>query len=174
MTADPNSVLASSGDYHLNITTEVAREFREVLRHFLGETECEIVALIERSGAVIVNETSPKATGRIPQPDSLGVLVAGLFASTQMIAAQLGERQAPEVLCHGDECHLLVHPVSEEFALLAAYREGVAVGVVRLHARQAAERIVGRLGQIMRSRATYAPTTGGGGEGAEGPFLRYN
>ncbi|MEM1296648.1 MAG: hypothetical protein AAGH89_14870 [Verrucomicrobiota bacterium] len=169
-----SNVPASSGDYHLNITTETAREFRGMMRRFLAETECEVVALIERSGAVIVNELKPNAAKAAPDPDSLGVLVAGLFATTQMIAGQLGEESSPEVMCHGEGCHLLVHPVSEEFALLAAFREGVAVGVVRLHAKQVSESMLGHLGQIMRSRATYSAPNEGVTESSDGPFLQYN
>tara|TARA_R110002096_G_scaffold24760_6_gene77928 strand:- start:4291 stop:4812 length:522 start_codon:yes stop_codon:yes gene_type:complete len=169
-----SNVQASSGDYHLNITTETAREFRGMMRNFLAGTECEVVALIERSGAVIVNELKPNAAKAAPDPDSLGVLVAGLFATTQMIAGQLGEPSSPEVLCHGEECHLLVHPVSDEFALLAAFRDGVAVGVVRLHAKQVAEGMLGHLGQIMRSRSTYSPPNEAVAESTEGPFLQYN
>ncbi len=171
---DPCNVLASSGDYHLNITTETAREFRETLQRFLSETECHVVALIERSGAVIVHESRPGPGVVVPSADSLGVLSAGLFASTQMIAGQLGETASPEVLCHGGETHLLVHPVSEEFALLAAFREGIAVGVVRFHARKAAESMMGHLGQILRNRTTYTPAVRSEDEEVAEPFLQYN
>ena len=64
-----SNVPASSGDYHLNITTETAREFRSMMRRFLAETECEVVALIERSGAVIGNELKPNAAQAAPDPD---------------------------------------------------------------------------------------------------------
>ena len=158
MGGNPSNVLAPSGDYHLNITSDTAKQFRGTLRHFLDETECQLVALIERSGAVIANEQSDSA-GNLPRADSIGVLSAGLFASTQMMAEQLGEEESPEIFCHGARTNMFVSPVSDEFALLALFPEGVAVGTVRLHARKAAQMMRQSLQQVVRNRTSYSPTS---------------
>lgn len=172
---EPLSVLAQSGDYHLNLTTKLAEGFRSCLRDFLSETDCQMVALIERSGAVIVSEQKEDAAG-LPRGDSLGVLVAGLFAATQMMADMLGNGEdAPEVFCHGTNQHVFLAPVSAEFALIAVFREGVAVGVVRMHAKEAAEKMLGDLRQVVKSRTAYSNSeseSSGGGIG-DGPFSRY-
>ena len=176
MADKPLSILATSGDYNLNITSETSALFREVLHRFLNATECEMVILIERSGAVIVSEENEKAKAGLPRTDSLGVLAAGLYGATQMMAGQLEDENAPEVFCHGSQQHIYLTPVSEEFALVTVFREGVAVGIVRLNARKAAMELVDNLGQVVKNKTTYAPATGNVEESGddEGPFSRYN
>lgn len=177
MAADPSNVLSSSGDYHLNLTSDTAARFRELMQEFLDETDCSLAAVIERSGAVIASVEGTPARGvRVPRPDSLGVLTAGLFASTQMMATQMGEDSAPEVLCHGEDLHVFVAPISEEFALLTVFPDRVAVGLVRLHARKVGKSMMEDLSQIVRSQTTLAPSTGAVTESDEsdGPFMRFN
>lgn len=176
MPGDFSSVPAASGDYHLNLTREVAERLRLTMKEFLLETECRVGAVIERSGAVIVSEQNAGATGRVPRADSLGALAAGLFGSTQVLASQLGENEAPEVICHGQGLHIFLSPINEDYALLAVFPNRVAVGLVRLQAKKAAAQILSDLGTIQRNRTTYAATTGAAAEsgGLENPFLRYN
>ena len=138
-----------------------------------------MVALIERSGAVIANEQAKGAN--VPRADSLGVLSAGLFASTQMMAEQLGEEESPEIFCHGKQHNIFVAPVSAEFALLALFPEGVAVGAVRLHARKAAQTMRNDLQQVVRNRTSYSPTSIPAAvvgtamtEAVDGPFLQFS
>lgn len=173
---EPSSVPSSSGDYQLNLTTETAKRFREVMRCFLEETGCSVGAIIERSGAVIVSEQQSPGNGtKLPRPDSMGVLAAGLFATTQMLAGQIGESDSPEVLCHGKDLHIFVAPLSEEFALLAVFPNRVAVGLIRLQAKRVAAAIMADLRQIIRNVTTLAPSSGSAsGEERENPFLRYN
>jgi len=174
--SDPTSVLSSSGDYQINLTTESAQRFREALRGFLGETGCSMAAIIERSGAVLASEQNAPAGGkRIPRADSLGVLAAGLFASTQMMAEQIGEEGAPEVLCHGRELHTFVAPLTQEFALLAVFPDRVAVGLVRLQGKRLGATVGPELRRVIRNVTTLAPSSGSPGEErVESPFLRYN
>lgn len=176
MPGDCTSVPSASGDYHLNLSREVAERLRLTMKEFLLETECRMGAVIERSGAVIVSEQNANAAGRAPRADSLGALAAGLFGSTQALAAQLGETAAPEVICHGSELHIFLSPINEDFALLAVFPNRVAVGLVRLQAKRAAGQILSDLRTIQRNRTTYAASTGAAGESAEleNPFLRYN
>jgi len=175
MQTEPVSVLATSGDYHLNITSESAQIFREALKGFLQETEGNLVALIERSGAVIVSEENRANNVKMPRADTLGVLVAGLYSATQMMAGQLGEASTPEVFCHGPTLNIYLTPVSEEFALYSVFREGVAVGVIRLHARRVAKAILNDLGAIVSNRTTLAATAGNGERvSVSGPFSRYH
>jgi predicted regulator of Ras-like GTPase activity (Roadblock/LC7/MglB family) len=176
MPADSTNVPAATGDYHLNLTREVADRLRLTMKEFLLETECRLGAVIERSGAVIVSEQNAQAAGRVPRADSLGALAAGLFGSTQVLASQLGETEAPEVICHGSGLHIFLSPISEEFALLAVFPNRVAVGLVRLQAKRAAAQILADLRTIQRNRTTYAPSTGPVRDeaGLENPFLRYN
>jgi predicted regulator of Ras-like GTPase activity (Roadblock/LC7/MglB family) len=173
---EPSSVPASSGDYQLNLTTDSAKRFREAMHGFLDETGCSLGAIIERSGAVIVSEQRPPGNGaKLPRPDSIGVLAAGLFASTQMLAGQIGESEAPEVICHGRDLHVFVAPLSQEFALLAIFPNRVAVGLIRLQAKRVAAGIMADLRQIIRNVTTLAPATGAAPvEDRENPFLRYN
>jgi predicted regulator of Ras-like GTPase activity (Roadblock/LC7/MglB family) len=173
---EPATVPASSGDYQLNLTTESAKRFREAMRSFLDETGCSLGAIIERSGAVIVSEQRPPGNGtKLPRPDSIGALAAGLFASTQMLAGQIGESDSPEVICHGRELHLFVAPLTEEFALLAVFPNRVAVGLIRLQAKKVAAGIMADLRQIIRNVTTLAPSSGSPSpEERENPFLRYN
>lgn len=174
--APPESVLATSGDYHLSLTSESAGRFRGALKEFLRQSECEFVALIEHSGAVLLHESSPAAAAaaRRPNPDTLGVLAAGLFGSTQMLARELGESGAPEVFCHGAGRHFFVCPVSETFALLAVFDETVVVGVVRLNAHRAAAIISASLKEVVKSRTGYGEVSSIPTAPAENPFLRYN
>lgn len=182
MSGECTSVPSASGDYHLNLTREVAERLRLIMKEFLLETECRVGAVIERSGAVIVSEQNANATGRVPRADSLGALAAGLFGSTQVLASQLGEKEAPEVICHGSGLHIFLSPINEDFALLAVFPNRVAVGLVRLQAKRAAADILEDLRTIQRNRTTYAPSTGAAGPagaagesgGVENPFLRYN
>jgi len=178
MSTESTSVPSASGDYHLNLTQEAAEKFRLAMKEFLVATECRMSAVIERSGAVIVSEQNSQAGGRAPRPDSLGALAAGLFGSTQMLAAQLGEAGPPEVICHGEELHIFLAPISDEFAILAVFPDRVAVGLIRLEAKRAANRILGDLRAIQRNRTTYVAATGAAqdndGDDLENPFLRYN
>jgi len=175
MAGEPLSVLAQSGDYHLNLTTELAQTFRACLKEFLVETDCQMVALIERSGAVIVSEQSDTAAG-LPRGDSLGVVVAGLFAATQMMADMLGGEEAPEVCCHGKAQHVFLTPVSAEFALIAVFRDYIAVGAVRHEALKVAEKLKNDLRQVVKSHTAYSRAAEGGDDAAamsDGPFSRY-
>lgn len=179
MPAECTSVPSASGDYHLTLSREVAERLRLTMKEFLLETECRLGAVIECSGAVIVSEQNANAGGRVPRADSLGALAAGLFGSTQVLASQLGEAEAPEVICHGSGLHIFLSPISPEFALLAVFPNRVAVGLVRLQAKRASAKILADLRTIQRNRTTYAPTTGpatanGEAGGLENPFLRYN
>lgn len=176
MPGEFTSVPSASGDYHLNLTRDVAERLRLTMKEFLLETECRVGAVIERSGAVIVSEQNAQAGGRVPRADSLGALAAGLFGSTQALAAQLGEEEAPEVICHGSGLHIFLSPVNADFALLAVFPNRVAVGLVRVQAKRAAAQILADLGTIQRNRTTYAAATGAAAEEApvENPFLRYN
>jgi predicted regulator of Ras-like GTPase activity (Roadblock/LC7/MglB family) len=173
---DPSTVPASSGDYQINLTTESARRFREVMRSFLDETGCSMGAVIERSGAVIVNEQRSPGNGvKLPRADALGALAAGLFASTQMLSRQLGESDAPEVICHGQDLHIFVAPLSDDFALLAVFPNRVAVGLIRFQAKKVAAGITADLGQILRNVTVLAPASGAPKTGErENLFLRYN
>ncbi len=178
MAGESLSVLAQSGDYHLNLTTELAQTFRASLQHFLVETECQMVALIERSGAVIVSEQSESASG-LPRGDSLGVVVAGLFAAAQMMADMLGGDETPEVCCHGKSQHVILTPISDEFALIAVFRDFIAVGAVRYQADKVAEKLKDDLRKVVKSHTAYSrgAAEGNEGEGAgpmtDGPFSRY-
>ncbi|MFT5465788.1 MAG: putative regulator of Ras-like GTPase activity (Roadblock/LC7/MglB family) [Verrucomicrobiales bacterium] len=180
--AGQTSVPAISGDYNLNLTSESTHWFREALQEFLRETEADSVALIEHSGAILMHEIGPAAAGS-PQPDpnAIGVLAAGMFGSTQMLAQQLGEQTAPEVFCHGAGKHFFCCPVSETFALLTIFGDGVAVGVVRLNAHRAAGTIQASLKEVVKSRTGYGevdlgvtPGTIPAAQTLENPFLRYN
>jgi len=173
---EPSTVPSSSGDYQLNLTTESAKRFRDVMRGFLDETGCSMGAVIERSGAVIVSEQRAPGNGvKLPRADSVGALAAGLFASTQMLAKQVGEPEPPEVICHGRDLHIFVAPLTAEFALLAVFPNRVAVGLIRLQARKVAAAIIADLGQIIRNVTVLAPASGSpSGEERENLFLRYN
>ncbi len=174
MTTDMTAVPAATGDYHLSIDRETAARFRSVMQGFLAETDCCLAAVIERSGAVIVSEeTKPPTRVRIPRPDSLGALVAGLFGSTQMLSRQLGDADAPEVICHGEDVHVFLAPLSEEFALMAVFTNRVSVGMIRIQAKQAAESLRGDLSRVLRHATTMAPSTGQMIDEFETPFSRY-
>jgi hypothetical protein len=93
-----------------------------------------------------------------------------------MMAEQIGEDGAPEVLCHGRELHIFVSPLTREFALLAMFPDRVAVGLVRLQGKKLGSMIGPELRQVIRNVTTLAPATGSsqGGERVDSPFLRYN
>lgn len=179
--AGQTSVPAISGDYNLNLTSESTGRFREALQHFLKETETDFVALVEHSGAILMHEVGPAAAGS-PQPDpnAVGVLAAGMFGSTQMLAQQLGETTAPEVVCHGAGKNFFCCPVSDTFALLTVFGDGIAIGVVRLNAHRAAGAIQSSLKEVVKSRTGYgevdlsAVGANPAGQPLENPFLRYN
>lgn len=176
MASELNPIVSSSGDYHLNLTSETAAAFKEAMSCFLKESGCSMGAIIERSGAIIVSET-----GLVNRPptavslETLGVLSAGLFASTQMIAEKLGEENSPEVICHGEESHVFVAPISEEFAVLAVFPDRVAVGLVRMHAKAIAQQVIPVLRQVMKSSTTFSTATGAvvPSDQIEAPFLQY-
>jgi predicted regulator of Ras-like GTPase activity (Roadblock/LC7/MglB family) len=174
--ADPTAVPASSGDYQINLTSDSARRFREAMCLFLDETGCSLGAVIERSGAVIVTEQRAPGNGvKLPRADAMGALAAGLFATTQMLSQQIGEPEAPEVICHGRDLHLFMAPLSAEFAVLAVFPNRVAVGLIRLQARKLAAGIVADLGRVIRNVTVFAPASGApAGEERENLFLRYN
>lgn len=182
--AGATSVLGPSGDYHLNLTSESAGQFEGVLDEFLRQTEADSVALIEHSGAVLSYKAGPAAAGsQQPDTQTIGVLAAGLFGSTQMMAQQLGETGAPEVFCHGAGKHFFCCPVNDNFALMTIFGPNVAVGIIRLNAQRAVETISNSLQQVVRSRTGYGQVTPAvpaaspapaPAEAAEGPFMRYN
>ncbi|MEO0445126.1 MAG: hypothetical protein AAF191_03505 [Verrucomicrobiota bacterium] len=173
-------VISASGDYELRLTQEISDRLGSLMRAFLADTDCRIAAVIERSGAVLVSEVNEAVSGRVPRTDSLGVLSAGLFGATQMLASQLGEGESPEVVCHGSELHMFLAPITSDFAILAAFPDRVSVAIVRMEAKKVAEQIRVDLVEVVEDRGETPPGSAAAGGPVmvdgdpENPFLRYN
>ncbi len=72
---------------------------------------------------------------------ALAALVAGMHAATREVARLVGERQFSILLQQGSRRHLHVSLVDDATMMVVVFEEQTRIGLVRLEARRAGERL---------------------------------
>jgi predicted regulator of Ras-like GTPase activity (Roadblock/LC7/MglB family) len=83
-----------------------------------------------------VNRETPSPA--IADFNKVAVLAAKQIVATQEIARALGENGRFNFIFHEGECHnSFIHPIGDDLILINLVEKTVALGLIRVHARQA-------------------------------------
>ncbi len=124
------------------------------LGRFLEESEAQCCLLVHRHGQLVAKR------GHTQQLDttSLAALAAGAFASTKEIARLVGEPEFSVLFHEGVDEHIHVSLVAEHMILVSIFDDRTTIGMVRLYAAEAAQRL-GEVVERMKARES-APLEG--------------
>lgn len=122
----------------LVITEKDAAEFERTLAAMLRDSRARAVLLISRDDGSMLT-----AQGYLDSLDttSLAALAAGAFASACEIANLIGEPEFSVLFHQGRREHVHVNLAGEHGLLMTLFDDSTTVGLVRLCARKACERI---------------------------------
>ncbi len=129
-----------------------------ILDAFLKKSAARCALLVDKDGHMI---TSRGHTSNVDL-DTISALVAGSFAATKQLAHQFGEDEFSAMFHQGKGQNLQLSLVANRALLTALFDDDTTVGMVRLYATEAAQRLT----DIFRRKADEAsrgvgPSTGG-------------
>lgn len=109
----------------------------QTLREFVEDSESKCCLLVHRNGQLVAKQgfTSELDT------TSLAALAAGAFASTKEIARLVGEKEFSALVHEGKGEHIYVTLAGEHTIMVTVFNQRTTLGMVRLYAAQAAERL---------------------------------
>ncbi len=133
-----------------------------ILDAFLKKSGARCALLVDKDGHMI---TSRGQTNHVDL-DTISALVAGSFAATKQLAHQFGEDEFSALFHQGKGQNLQLSLVANRALLTALFDDDTTVGMVRLYATEAAQRLT----DVFRRMAQKARSSSRG-NGA-GPLLR--
>jgi len=111
----------------------------EILRNFTNRTRADLVLFADRNGVPHAYCKNP-ALELPPRTDleMIAKLAAGQMAVTREISHSLGEDGSfHSIFKEGEQRNVFICQISEEFNLVAVADKTIALGLVRIHAREA-------------------------------------
>jgi len=137
------------------------RQLDALLLAYLRDTEARLVVLTDRSGRLL---TSVGEMGDIDSA-ALGSLVAGDFAASGQLAAQLGESEFASLYHKGPDRSMFLADVGGTAILAVLFDERSTLGLVRVKAKSLVSRSAavfdqlrarGPLGELVQFEAGWA------------------
>lgn len=120
------------------LSAEQFEEISEVLADLASQSKASVLLFANMNGELICQR------GDTEQLDTnvLSALAASDFSATAEMARMVGERDQFKLLFHeGQQKSIYICNVGEEFFLLVIFDKSVTLGMVRVYARKAVERI---------------------------------
>jgi len=133
-----------------------------ILDAFLKKSAARCALLVDKDGHMI---TARGQTSHVDL-DTISALVAGSFAATKQLARQFGEKEFSALFHQGKGQNLQLSLVADRALLTALFNDDTTVGMVRLYAKEAAERLT----DIFHRMAETARS--GAGPSGAGPMLK--
>ena len=109
----------------------------KVLDAFLKKSAAKCALLVDKDGHMI---TARGATQSVDL-DTISALVAGSFAATRALAHQFGENDFTALFHQGRSGNIQLSLVGDRALLTALFDDHTTVGMVRLYATEAAQRL---------------------------------
>lgn len=100
----------------------------EALMGFLRESQGKCVILVDRDGQMLAKQGFTQNLDTV----SLAALAAGAIASTQAIAALLGEPEFSVLFHQGSHDHIHFSLVGQRAILMSVFDERTTIGLIRL------------------------------------------
>jgi len=130
--------LAKRREQQFMLSTEVFNQVSEVLRELVASTRADFAIFCDANGHPI---TSAGKAGQI-NLSALSALAAGDFAATTEIARLIGEREGFKFLFQeGEQRNIYLCNVGFNFLLAIVFEKSVALGLIRIFANKAVERL---------------------------------
>jgi len=117
--------------------SDVAR-LEEVVRNDLLDSGADHVMIIDIAGNLILE----KGTVQMNDILSLAVLSAANFAATAQIAKLIGEEDFTLMFHKGDKRNIHFCRMGKEYLLLTLFSDSVSLGLIRLRAKNAIEKML--------------------------------
>jgi predicted regulator of Ras-like GTPase activity (Roadblock/LC7/MglB family) len=134
----------------LSIEDQTAIE--ESLKDFLGKSESQWSALVDRGGNLFAEFGN---TGALDM-SILCALAAGSFSATRELARRLGEGEFSALYHEGRSINILMTALEFDCLLITVFGEQTNIGLVRFYSQQAG----GHLNEILRQASESAAQAG--------------
>lgn len=132
---------------------EDVEQINSVLNEFLKLSDSKCNILIDKEGHMV---TKAGSTGGIDL-QSVSALVAGSYAATREMARLLGEDEFSVLFHQGRKDSIQLTLVGDRTILATVFDERTTIGMVRLYAKEASE----KLEEIFKQIRTRPPREGG-------------
>ena len=121
-------------------------QINSILKEFINRSDATCSLLIDKDGYMVTK------AGSLEDIDMQGVatLVAGSFATARTMARLLGESEFCILFHEGKSGNIQINLVGDRCFLVSAFDERTTVGMVRLYAKDAAEKLEKVLKEISR------------------------
>lgn len=127
-----------------------------ILEEFLRLSGAKCAFLIDKEGHVVTRRGETKTLDL----DTISALAAGSFAATREMAKLLGEERFSVLFHQGERDNIQLSLVGDRSLLVVIFDDRTTIGMVRLYASQASE----RLKKIFEKQAAPEKDEGIGGE----------
>jgi uncharacterized protein len=113
-------------------------QITEALERLASSTGTDLVgaAAVSMDGIVLVSRMSAEVN-----PDRLGAVAATMMGVTRRVSGELKIGMTEETIIKSDNGMFMVLPAGDQSLLAVNLRQGANLGLVRLEAREAAQRI---------------------------------
>lgn len=119
-------------------------QINKVLEDFLKLSDSKAQLLIDKEGHMV---TKCGATDTFDM-QTVAALVAGSFAATKEMARLLGEDEFSVLFHQGKKDNIQLTLIGDRTILATLFDERTTIGMVRLYAKEAAEKLAGLFGQM--------------------------
>jgi predicted regulator of Ras-like GTPase activity (Roadblock/LC7/MglB family) len=126
---------------------EDVRQLESLLTAYLRDTGCRFVVLTDRSGRLL----TARGDGADIDATTFATLVAGDFAASGQLAAQVGEAEFASLYHHGPERSMFLADIGGAAILAVLFDERTTLGLVRVKARTLVPRAAAVF-DLLRSR----------------------
>lgn len=133
-------------------TSPLARSpYSQVLSDLTADSGALTVLLVTRQGIVLASAGNTAYLNTT----AMAALVAGMFSATREVARMVGEDQFSILLQQGEKRHIHISLIGEETMMVIVFEDQNRIGMIRLNARRAADRLARELSSAAeRSQAS--------------------
>jgi predicted regulator of Ras-like GTPase activity (Roadblock/LC7/MglB family) len=112
-------------------------EVNAALLRLLKKAEAKCALLVDKDGYMVTRQGFTQSL----DTTALSALLAGSFASTREIARLVGEPEFSVLFHQGKKDHIHISLVGERTILAIVFDDRTTIGMVRLYAKETAERV---------------------------------
>src|SRR5262249_40556003 len=116
----------------------------DVLKEFLGLSDSKCNMLIDKEGYMVTK----CGTTEDFDIQALATLVAGSYAATREMARLLGENELSVLFHQGKRANIQLTLIGERTILVSVFDDRTTMGMVRLYAKEASEKLAKIFGEI--------------------------
>ena len=125
-------------------------EIESLLSKMLKGAEAKCALLVDKDGHLISRQGFTHSL----DTTALAALMAGSFASTREIARLVGEEEFSVLFHQGKKDHIHMSLVGERSIMVVVFDDRTTIGMVRLYARETAQKLAGVFERINADTTT--------------------